>query len=146
MEINSTVNPGDPPLFETYCDRGTGQRDPCPAIISLLRTCLLDSEGLAGVSLPSSFISHRIGKRNEIGNGKLRGVVFRKRNSFCIMFSYFMMNSRGFDLSIREEVKREFIYFYVLFFNLDSLELHNSEVKFSLVKDWVGRGLGKYFS
>lgn len=56
------------------------------------------------------------------------GASFRKRNSFCIISSYFMMNSRGFDLIIEEA--REFIYLHVLFFNLNFLELIIAKLNF----------------
>lgn len=58
---------------------------PPPAIISLLRTWLLDSEGLADIPLPSgvySPLNELESIRDEIGNGKLR--CFEKERLFLL--------------------------------------------------------------
>lgn len=75
---------------------------PPPAIISLLRTWLLDSEGLADIPLPSgvySPLNELESIRDEIGNGKLR--CFEKET---LSFVLYYRNWRGFDSSrIRNE-------------------------------------------
>lgn len=85
---------------------------PPPAIISLLHTWLLDSEGLADIPLPSgvySPLNELESIRDEIGNGKLR--CFEKERLFllcCIIGIGEDLTRPGLEMSsIRENI---FVY------------------------------------